>query len=329
MKGFKDIVGRDELMEYIKKTVRQDTLSHAYILQGERGSGKKMLAHIFAATLQCERGGVEPCGECQSCRQLSSGNQPDVIYISHEKPSSISVEDIRNQVNDSVMIKPYSSKHKIFIIPEADIMTDQAQNALLKTLEEPPGYAVFFLLAENEERLLPTIHSRCVMLHLRSLKDSLVKSYLMEQMEIPDYQASMCTAFAQGNIGRAILLASSEHFNEIRESAVRLLQKINKMEIDEISESVKDISKYKLEVADYFDILMIWYRDVLLYKATKDVDKVIFNDQLSYIRERAEKSSYEGIEIILKSLEKAKERLRANVNFELVIELLLLTIKEN
>jgi len=329
MTGFKDVVGRKDLIHYIQKSVEQDTVSHAYILCGERGSGKKMLADLFAITLQCEKEQPEPCYECQSCKQMTGGNQPDVIRLTHEKPASISVDDIRDQINNDVMIKPYSSRYKIYIIPEADLMTPQAQNALLKTIEEPPKYAVFFLLAENTDHLLPTINSRCVMLRLRNIKDTLVKKYLMEQMGIPDYKANICTAFAQGNVGRAIMLATSEHFNEIKDEAVQLLKYINDMEISEIAAAIKRASRFKLEISDYLDIIMIWYRDVLLYKATKDIDGVVFSDELEFIKERARQSSYEGIEIILESLEKAKARIRANVNFDLVMELLLLTIKEN
>ena len=118
-------------------------------------------------------------------------------------------------------------------------------------------------------------------------------------------------------------------FNEIREEAVQLLKHIHDMELSEIVAAVKNISVYKLEITDYLDIIMIWYRDVLLYKATKEIDKVVFKDQLQSIKEQARKSSYEGIELILESLEKAKARLKANVNFDLVMELLFLTIKEN
>ena len=226
-------------------------------------------------------------------------------------------------------IKTYQGPYKVYIIPQADMMTPQAQNAILKTIEEPPSYAVFLLLTENAETLLPTINSRCVMLKLRNIKDTLIKKYLMENLEIPDYKADMCTAFAQGNMGRAIMLANSDHFNEIREEAVQLLKHINEMELNEIVAAVKNISVYKLEITDYLDIIMIWYRDVLLYKATKEIDKVVFKDQLQSIKEQARKSSYEGIELILESLEKAKARLKANVNFDLVMELLFLTIKEN
>ena len=329
MGSFKDVVGHKDILKYISSAVENNRVSHAYILNGERGSGKRMLANLFAMTLLCETGDNEPCGKCHSCKQAESGNHPDIIRVTHEKPNSISVDDIRTQVNNTVDIKPYQGPYKVYIIPQADMMTPQAQNAILKTIEEPPSYAVFLLLTENAETLLPTINSRCVMLKLRNIKDTLIRKYLMENLEIPDYKADMCTAFAQGNMGRAIMLANSDHFNEIREEAVQLLKHISEMELNEIVAAVKNISVYKLEITDYLDIIMIWYRDVLLYKATKEIDKVVFKDQLQSIKEQARKSSYEGIELILESLEKAKARLKANVNFDLVMELLFLTIKEN
>ena len=125
------------------------------------------------------------------------------------------------------------------------------------------------------------------------------------------------------------MLVNSEHFNEIKDEAVQLLKYIREMELSDVITAVGDITKYKLEITDYLDIIMIWYRDVLMYKATKDIEKVIFRDQVKYIREQAMTSSYEGIETIIDGVEKAKARLRANVNFELVMELLFLTIKEN
>lgn len=331
MSSFKDVVGHKNIIKYIQNAVTADAVSHAYILNGERGSGKKLLANLFAMSLQCQNRDEDgdACGKCQSCKQALNGNQPDIIRVTHEKPNSISVDDIRVQVNDDIVIRPYSSRYKIYIIADADLMTAQAQNALLKTIEEPPQYAVIMLLTENADVLLPTIRSRCVMMKLRNIKDQLVKKYLMEHMEIPDYKADVCVAFAQGNMGKAIMLANSEHFNEIKEEAVHLLRNIDDMTVPDLMDAVKRCMAYKLEINDYLDIIAIWYRDVLIYKATKSVDRVVFSDQMKYIRERASKSSYEGIENILDGIEKAKARMKANVNFELTMELLLLTIKEN
>ena len=199
MSGFKDVVGHKNIIKYIQNAVTADAVSHAYILNGERGSGKKLLANLFAMSLQCENRDEDgdACGKCRSCRQAVSGNQPDIIRVMHEKPNTISVDDIRVQINDDIVIRPYSSKYKVYIVADADMMSVQAQNALLKTIEEPPEYAVIMLLTENAETLLPTIRSRCVMMKLRNIKDQLVKKYLMEQLEVPDYKADVCVAFAQ------------------------------------------------------------------------------------------------------------------------------------
>ncbi len=329
MNTFKDIVGHKDVISYIEHATDMGKVSHAYIISGEKGAGKKMLADVFARKLLCDSSESEPCNQCKSCIQSESNNNPDIIYVSHEKPSSIGVEDIRGQVNKDVYIKPYAGKYKVYIIPEAEKLTEQAQNAILKTIEEPPEYVVILLLTENAGALLATIQSRCIMLKLRNIKDELVKNYLMENIEIPDYEASLCAAFAQGNIGKAVILATSEHFKEIKDEAMWLLRYINKMEVDELIECVRRISAYKIDINDFLDILTVWYRDVLVYKATRNMEKLIFKEHLEEVEERATKSSYRGIEIIIESIEKAKTRLKANVNFELTMELMLLSIKEN
>ena len=135
-KNFSNIIGHERIISYFKNAVTMDKVSHAYILNGPDRSGKMMLAEAFAAALQCENGGEEPCGSCRSCRQAEGRNQPDIIYVTHEKPNTISVEDIRKQINNDMGIKPYSGPYKIYIINEGEKMTMQAQNALLKTLEE-------------------------------------------------------------------------------------------------------------------------------------------------------------------------------------------------
>lgn len=329
MAQFKDIIGQEQLKEHLQNAISMNKVSHAYIINGERNSGKEFIAKVFAAALQCEKGGIEPCMECRSCKQALSKNQPDIIFVSHEKPNTISVEDIRTQINNDIVIKPYSSPRKIYIINEGEKMTIQAQNALLKTLEEPPEYAVILILTANVDTLLPTILSRCVILNMKPAADDQVKKYLMEELEVPDYKANICVAFARGNIGKAKLLATSEEFDKVKEEAITLVKNITDMEISEIVKAIKKISEYKFDVTDYLDILSVWYRDVLLFKATKDANSLIFKDELQAIRRMADRSTYEGIEIIVKSLQQAKRRLEANVNFDLTMELLLLTIQEN
>ncbi|MDO4464669.1 MAG: DNA polymerase III subunit delta' [Bacillota bacterium] len=330
MSRFVDIVGQEQLKEHLENALTTNKVSHAYIINGERSAGKEFIAKTFAMALQCEnRQGIEPCQECHSCRQALSGNHPDIIFITHEKPNTISVDDIRSQINGDVAIKPYSSPRKIYIMNEGEKMTVQAQNALLKTLEEPPEYAVILILTTNANSLLPTILSRCVVLNMKPVRDEQIKRFLMESMEVPSYKADICTAFARGNVGKARMLAKSEEFDKVKDEAITLLKYIGEMEINEIVAAIKKINEYKFDVNDYLDILSIWYRDVLMFKATHDANNLIFREEIQYIRKVADKSTYEGIEEIIDALEKSKQRLTANVNFDLTMELLLLTIKEN
>ena len=329
MAKFTDIIGQEQIKEHLQNALTTKKISHAYIINGEKSCGKEYIAKVFAMALQCERGELEPCQECHACKQALSNNQPDIIRVGHEKPNTISVDDIRAQINNDVAIKPYSSPYKIYIVNEAEKMTPQAQNAILKTLEEPPEYAVILLLTSNVNALLPTILSRCVVLNMKPVADEKVRKFLMEELKVPDYKADVCVAFARGNVGKAKALASSEDFENIKNEALSLLKYIQDMELHEIVAAIKKISEYKLEINDYFDIMAIWYRDVLLFKATKDANHLVFREELGALRKCAQRSSYEGIEIVINALDTAKRRLDANVNFDLVMELLFLTIQEN
>lgn len=329
MAGFRDVIGQEQIKEHLQNAIRAKKVSHAYIINGEKSSGKEFIARVFAMTLQCEQGETEPCQECHSCKQALSDNHPDIIYVTHEKPNTVSVDDIRAQINNDVVIKPYSGRYKIYILNEAEKMTPQAQNAILKTLEEPPAYAVIILLTANVNSLLPTILSRCVVLNMKPVADEAVKNYLMEQLRVPDYKAEICVAFARGNIGKAKSLAASEDFENLKSEALSLLKYIKDMELNEIIAAIKRITEYKFDVNDYLDIFSVWYRDVLLFKATNDVNQLVFREEIRTIRRAAQCSSYEGIETIIKALDTAKKRLDANVKFELTMELLMLTIQEN
>ena len=151
----------------------------------------------------------------------------------------------------------------------------------------------------------------------------------MQELQVPDYKADICVAFARGNVGKAKILASSEEFENVKSEALSLLKYIQDMEIHEIITAVKKITEYKLDVNDYLDIMWIWYRDVLMFKATKDANNLVFKEDIQSIRNVTKRSSYEGIESVISALEKAKNRLNANVNFDLTMELLLLEIKDN
>ena len=329
MLDLKEILGHEPIKEHFFNAVLTGNISHAYILSGEAGMGKKSLANAFALALLCEKGQADPCRQCHACKQVMSGNHPDLIYVTHEKPASIGVDDVRRQINDTIQVKPYSSAHKIYIVDEAEKMTVQAQNALLKTIEEPPAYAVILLLTTNAEAFLPTILSRCVQLKLKPLKDGEVKDYLVSRMGVELSQAEIYTAFARGNLGKAIHLADSEDFRHLYGELLDLLKNLKKSDISELLERIRKMKEDKLDIHQCLDFMQMWYRDVLMYKTTKDINLLIFKDEFSTVNAMSMVSGYEGLERILTAIDKARIRLDANVNMELVMELLLLTMKEN
>jgi DNA polymerase-3 subunit delta' len=328
MQDFDQIVGQGSVIQHLQNAIRLGKVSHAYIFEGEEGSGKKLLAGVFAKTLQCEEGKSMSCNHCRSCMQADTGNQPDIIRVTHEK-ASIGVDDIRLQVNGDIQIKPYHSPYKIYIIDSAEKMTEQAQNALLKTLEEPPEYAVILLLTDNKNKLLPTILSRSVQLQLRPVDKQDIKQFLMEKHQVPDYLAEVSADFSSGNVGKALKYASSEEFEQMKGEVLDLLKNIGMMEQSELISKSKKIASHRESIMDYIDLMLLWYRDVLMLKATGKPDLLLYRERYPQIREQAVVMSYEGIERCIKAIEQVKLQQKANVNSEAALELMLLTIKEN
>lgn len=329
MANFKDIIGQDNIKKHLQEGITKGKLSHAYIINGETGSGRHLIASALTKSLLCEHRTAEgdACGICKSCMQVDSGNHPDLHFISHEK-SSISVEDIRNQLVNDIEIKPYSSDHKIYVIPDANKMTEAAQNALLKTIEEPPEYAMIILLTDNDETLLETIRSRCIILNTRPLGKEEITQYLIKNLQMEPERASIAAGFCQGNVGKAIHFASSDDFQEMKSDTLNLLKKIDNMDITDIMAMIKELSTRKGRINEYLDLMLLWFRDILMFKVTKDANILLYREEYNTISKQASKRNYEDIENIINAIDKAKLRLDANVNFDTAIELLLLTIKD-
>ena len=327
MSDLKDILGNETLKEHFKTAVRHGKVSHAYIIEGEKGSGKKMLAEAFAKILQCEHGGEEACGECTSCIQMEHRDHPDVIRVIHEKPNVISVREMREQVVNTIDVKPYKGPYKIYIIDEAEKLNNAAQNAILKTIEEPPSYAVLLLLTTNRGAFLPTILSRCILLNVKSVPKQDVKKHLMESFHVPEEMAEFCAGYSMGNIGKAKDVALSEEFLEKRDFNISILQYIHEAEDFEIIEKVKILKKWKDTMEECLDIIVMWFRDILFMKVLAQNDNLIFKEYSSVLKKQSEMLTLEGIEDIFKYIDQTKIRIKANVNFDTSLELLLIEIK--
>lgn len=336
MSDLDHILGNEALKKYIKTAVGNNKISHAYLLEGEKGSGKKMISAAFSKILQCEQGGKESCGYCTSCIQIDHKDHPDVIWISHEKPNVISVSEIREQLVNTVDVKPYKGPYKIYIIDEAEKMNMAAQNVLLKTIEEPPEYAIIMLLTSNKGVFLPTILSRCIGLSIKPIHSSKMKKYLMDTYKIDEKSADFYAGYSMGNLGKAVEIFSSEEFNHRKELVVNLLKEIYKMSIYEIFEELKELKKMKEYYQDIFDMITIWYHDLLVLKAQEETVRnsftvtqgIIFSNEFGYLKRQKNLISFEGINKIITGIESARKQIYSNVNADAVMELLFFEIKK-
>ncbi len=328
MAEFKEIIGHESLIHHLQVAIRQDKVSHAYLFQGEALCGKKLVAQAFAKALLCENEKGEACGVCHSCKQAESGNHPDIIRVIPSKETVLSVEDVRTQINADISIKPYQSRYKIYLIADGDRMNEAAQNALLKTMEEPPEYAVLVIMTTNAEHFLPTIRSRCVTLNFRWVSDGQIREYLMKQYQLTDYRAAEVVSFAQGNVGKAIMLASSSLFTDLRDRLLSCLRKISERNILEISQETQELMAIAEEKTVLLDMMTVWFRDVLLYKTTKNNRFLIFKDSEADIKREAKRISESGLAAIFEAIKQAKQRIKSNVSPQLTMEVLFDTIRK-
>jgi len=283
-----------------------------------------MLAKALAKTVQCETGGADACGRCISCRTFESRNHPDIFYVTSTK-KSIGVDDIRDQVIKPLKTRPYRYRYKVFIIDNADTMTAAAQNALLKTIEEPAEYGLFLLLSENSNMLFPTIISRCVIFRLKPHSEKDIQDYL-KQNGIGEEQARFYSSFSQGNIGKAIRLASSETFAEMRETVFSLAQALRRLDMPDIFARFRVLEVYKDNIQDLLDMFMLWYRDVIIMKETNNTRFLIQQDKNNEIYAEAQATDLSSLYKKFDAIWQTKQNLKQNANFQLTIEMMLLNL---
>jgi len=328
--GFDSILGQKAIKEYYHDAIKQRKIVNSYILSGPKSSGKMTLAENIAAAILCEEHNGDACGKCRTCKMVMHHNHPDVIYVNHEKPSVITVDEIRNQLISTIFEYPYSSEKKIYIIDEAEKMNEQAQNALLKTIEEPPEYAVIFLLTNNLNSLLPTILSRCIKFAMKPVNEKALVKYLMEQEEVPDYIAEEAAAFSQGNAGMAINLVRSSNLSEKIDGFTDLIASLKRMDIADIADAskkiIEDKERAKDNVNETLQMLREYFRDVLLYKAVGRRDLIIFKNADNFIMRM--KISYRDLNLIFDEISETERKIRSNLNAAQALELLLLDIRE-
>lgn len=266
----------DGLRENLKRIAQSDHVSHAYLLSGEDTEKGMDIARQFA--------------------ELIADSPADILTLEHEKPNLISVDDVRTGINESVYIKPYGRAKKVYIVPEAQKMNPQAQNALLKTLEEPPEYVVILLVADSAESFLQTILSRTVKLTVSADGEDALETDTERQ-------------------------AALELARQVMRDAVS-------MDTKKMLDTVSLLSEKKLYIKDILERLRTWLRDVRVWQMTEDPSMLLFSKDAAIVRQFAEKARPFGVTKITEAIDTAERRLDVNVNFDVTAELLLETFRE-
>ena len=325
MYTFEEIRGNTPLVEQLRRSAASGRSSHAYLFLGGAGAGKRLIANTFAKALQCE-GEKRPCDSCKSCHAFNHGNHPDVIYFQPLKNGkTYTIEDVREQLLETVDLKPFQYEKKIYIIEKADTLNIQSQNALLKTLEEPPAHAVFLLLAERAEAFLPTILSRVVLMKIRPLSAETIADYLMQAGHLAE-ESHILSAYAQGRIGQALELVEDEGFREMRQDILGKLEALPSMSEGEAYLLAKDLEGYKNDLR-FLDIMELWYRDLLTAKSLREEGYLIQRDKKDAIF-RAAKEPAALLAKKAAAVRTARMRLAQNANFRLTMEVMLMDLKE-
>ena len=327
MPQFEDILGNSQIKNNIKTAIANRSVNHAYIICGPQGSGKRMIADVFAKAILCEED-KKPCGVCQSCRMTESGNNPDILYPVPAKTKVLGVDDIRDQIVKPSSIKPYMFKYKVFILEQADKMTVPAQNAFLKTLEEPSGFSIFLLLADSLDAFLPTVLSRCVVLRTESVNKKSIYSLLLSE-GIDENTASLASEYSRGNVGEAISLSRDEQFIAMRDDVINILSGIydkNTAEVMMLGNYFKNTYKENKRLIDVF---YLWFRDVLAAKTTGDEKYIIQKDKKELIFDSAEKETVDGLIKKTETVKNTAFNIKRNASFQTAMEVMLMNIKEN
>ena len=340
MPSFQDITGQSHIKHHFARAISKQHISHAYLIFGEEQMGKEALALSFAKMLLCEtlkaQGYPEhasPCGTCPSCKKMENDAHPDVRIVRHEKPSSIRVDEIEEQLTNDAYLTPYAADYKIYIVPDAQLMTIDAQNKLLKTLEEPPSYVCIFLLSTSAQALLPTIRSRTLPLSVRPVPGDMIEQELLQQEDASEYRASLATRIARGNPGKARRLFSDTRFEDRNRALFYLMEHLEQMALYEITEKLtellqeaEDETSVRQECMETIKLLL---RDMLVYKATDSKDYLILQDEWEYIRDVALHTTYAELMKTDYKLTEARERMHANVNPVAALELFFLQARTN
>lgn len=294
---FKNLVGNENNKYILKETITKGNILHSYMFLGTEGIGKKLFALEFAKMILCENQKNSPCEKCKSCIEFDSNNNPDFFFIEPDG-NSIKIDQIRN-MQKGILEKPIISSKKVYIINNAETMTKEAQNCLLKTLEEPQEYVVIILIVSDENSMLPTIKSRCTKIFFEKISDENLKTYIKEKIGDVHFEESMIK-LSEGSIGKCIEISKKQEILKKIEDFINNIENMDEVQIINASsyfnENKEDIN------------LILDYIYILIFNKTKE-----FSNKIKYI-------------FAMEKVQNAKEKLSKSNNFDMTIDNMLIEI---
>lgn len=317
-----NILGQDKLKNLFKASLKKNMLSHSYLIEGEEGLGKMNMAKFISASLLCNQRVLnEACSSCNSCKKVNNNNHPDVKVIDSK---TVKIDDIRGAIKE-VYKKPYEGNKKVLIINNFETATIESQNAILKTLEEPPKTAVLILLAKNTMFILDTIKSRCQRLKMFRVDTLIIKNYLLDK-GINEKISNFASMYSEGNL-KVAEKAFSKEFLDLRERILRISLDVFKGTKYNAIKYSEEINKYKDNIEDVFNILTSIYRDIIMLKVG-NTNRIINSDKSELLIEESYKLSYNKLEKAIEKIKIARDSLTRDTNFQLTMEVMMIGIQD-
>ncbi len=312
--SFTNIIGQDNAIRLLHSMIQKDEIDGSYLFVGPNGVGKHAVSMEFAKAINCEKKGMDACEGCISCRKINSLNHPDVFMIQKEKESNfIKIDRIRDIIYQAGL-KPYEARKKIFVINEAEDMNEESQNAILKILEEPRENQIFILIASRISGILPTVISRCKLVKFNPLRQADIKEFLVKRRDFNENEAVLFSHMAIGSLGRALAFKEKDGIME----RDRILNDFFFRKRAIFREEACDEKKYT-DLEESLQMLLFWYRDLLVSKFTGDSAMFLNVDRLEEVFSYSARFSAGKLERDISSLMKAINYIKRNINSKMAL----------
>jgi DNA polymerase-3 subunit delta' len=321
------VIAQDKVISLLDYSIKTNAIAHAYLIVGPRHVGKGTLAFNLAQALNCD-GPELPCGQCRSCQRILEGKHADITPIGLDSKTEIGIDDIR-ALQRIANLPPYEGKCKVFIIDDAEYLSTEAANSLLKILEEPPQSVVWLLLVAEEEHLLPTVISRCQRLELKPVPSEHVREALVNSYNVEDNRAKLLAQLCRGRFGWALSALANDDILEQRSQRIDSLVSLLTASLDQrftyAQELTSQFSQNRRAGAEVIEIWLGWWRDLMLIKG--DCQEAIINvDYKTVLEEQARGLNLSEIKEFLNSLCLLQDAISKNVNPRLASEWLMLNL---